>query len=84
MNLLFAPYMEKFVIVFFDDKLIYRTLIDEHTIHLTKVLDYLYQNQLYPKLSKCLIGRDKIEYLGHFVSKERVIVNPSKIETIIS
>ncbi|XP_074277350.1 uncharacterized protein LOC141600986 [Silene latifolia] len=84
MNKVFQPYLRKFVLVFFDDILIYSKGWGEHMEHLRLVLQLMKKNQLYAKPSKCCFGADKLEYLGHIVSKEGVATEPSKIIAVAS
>ncbi|XP_021823725.1 uncharacterized protein LOC110764972 [Prunus avium] len=83
MNDIFRPYLRKFVLVFFDDILIYSTSVAEHLVHLTSVFDVLSKHRLHLKLSKCAFGQTTIHYLGHVLSSEGVAVDPSKIQCIV-
>jgi len=82
MNRVFKPYLDKFVVVFIDDILIYSRTLEEHTHHLRTTLKVLRKNELYAKLSKCEFWLRKVAFLGHVVSNERVSVDPQKIETV--
>ena len=82
MNELFYPYLRKFVLVFFDDILVYCKTWKEHLKHLEEVLSVLEKNQFYAKLSKCTFGQKEVEYLGHIISREGVQVDPNKIKAI--
>jgi hypothetical protein len=82
MNGVFREYLDKFVIVFFDDILIYSKSEEEHDNHLRMVLQVLREHQLYVKLSKCSFYLKQIHYLGHIISKDAITVDPEKIETI--
>lgn len=84
MNLLLNAYLRKFVIVFFDDILVYSSNLVDHVIHLTQVFECLAANSFFLKPTKCLIGKDTIEYLGHLVSQKRVMAEPSKVEAMVS
>ncbi|KAJ4800100.1 polyprotein [Rhynchospora pubera] len=84
MNSIFKPYLRRFILVFFDDILIYSPSVEEHVHHLTVALQVLHDNQLFAKLSKCDIGVSKIEYLGHIISEEGVSTDPSKIEAMLN
>ena len=74
--------MDKFVIVFLDDILVYSKSEEEHEHHLKMVLQVLREHQLYAKLSKCSFYQKKIHYLGHIISKDGIVVDPEKIEAI--
>jgi hypothetical protein len=82
MNGAFRDYLDKFVIVFLDDIMVYFKSEEEHEKHLRMVLQVLQEHQLYAKLSKCSFYQDQIHYLGHIISKEGIIVDPEKIEAI--
>ena len=76
MNRVFQPYLDKFVIVFIDDILVYSCSLEEHSEHLRIVLQTLREQQLYAKLSKCQFWLDKVTFLGHVISAEGVSVDP--------
>eukprot|EP00253_Pinus_taeda_P022389 PITA_22389 len=82
MNSIFKPFLIKFVLVFFDDILIYSKSWKDHVEHVDKVLQLLEEKLLYAKRSKCFFGVHEVEYLGHIVSHEGVKVDPSKIKSI--
>ncbi|KAL4347374.1 hypothetical protein GQ457_17G020990 [Hibiscus cannabinus] len=82
MNNLFETYLRKFVLVFFDDILIYSVSMQDHYKHLRTVLGILRDNQLFAKRSKCFFGQPKVEYLGHVISKQGVATDPDKIEAM--
>jgi hypothetical protein len=67
MNLVFEDYLDKFVIVFLDDILIFSKMEEEHDQHSRMVLQVLKKHQLYAKLSKCTFYQRKIHYLGHII-----------------
>ena len=67
MNMIFHPYLRRFIIVFFDDILIYSASMDEHLDHLELTFQVLLDNQFVLKLSKCSFGQSQVEYLGHLV-----------------
>jgi len=83
MNRIFRPYLDKFVVVFIDDILIYSRTRDEHVGHLRVVLEVLREHQLYGKLSKCEFWLDEVQFLGHVISSHGISVDPSKIETVL-
>ena len=82
MNAIFKNYMRKFLLVFFDDILVYNKGKEEHLEHLQIVLKTLRGHSLFARQSKCFFGVPRVEYLGHFISKEGVVIDPSKIEAI--
>ncbi|WVZ76338.1 hypothetical protein U9M48_024321 [Paspalum notatum var. saurae] len=79
MNKVFMEYLDKFVVVFIDDILIYSKMEEEHEEHLRLVLQKLRDHKLYAKLSKCEFWLDQVPFLGHIVSKGGIMVDPSKI-----
>jgi hypothetical protein len=83
MNSIFKPFLQKFVLVFFDDILIYNKSWEDHVQHVYKVLQLLKEQQLYAKPSKCFFGVKEVEYLGHIVSHEGVKVHPNKIKAMM-
>ena len=82
MNSIFKPFLREFVLVFFDDILIDNRSWKDHAEHIDRVLQLLEEKQLYEKRSKCFLGVQEVEYLGHIVSREGVKVDPSKIKAI--
>ncbi|KAD4179495.1 hypothetical protein E3N88_28086 [Mikania micrantha] len=84
MNDVFRPYLRKFVLVFFDDILVYSSSWATHLAHLRVVLQTLAANSLVAKLSKCTFGQQNIAYLGHFISANGLSVDQSKIAAIQS
>jgi hypothetical protein len=82
MNGVFRNYLEKFVIVFLDDILVYSKSEEEHEQHLRMVLQVLREHQLYTKLSKFSFYQRQIHYLGHNISEEGIVVDPKKVEAI--
>jgi hypothetical protein len=82
MNHAFHPFLRHFVLVFFDDILIYSKTWTTHLSHVDQVLHLLSQHQLFLKQSKCAFGSLKVEYLGHIVGMDGVRVDPKKIEAM--
>ncbi|WVZ84412.1 hypothetical protein U9M48_031449 [Paspalum notatum var. saurae] len=83
MNKVFMEYLDKFVVVFIDDILIYSKTEEEHEEHLRLVLQKLRDHKLYAKLSKCEFWLDQVPFLGHIVSKGGIMVDPSKISSVM-
>ena len=77
-------YLDKFVIVFIDDILVYSSIPEEHAEHLRTIVQILREHQLYAKFSKCQFWLDKVAFLGHVISAEGVSVDPQKIEAIVN
>ena len=84
MNRVFQPYLDRFAIVFIDDILVYSCSSEEHSEHLRIVLQTLRERQLYAKLSKYQFWLDRVAFLGHVISVERVSVDPQKIEEVVN
>ena len=82
MNGVFKEYLDKFVIVFLYDILVYSKLEEEHEKHLKMVLQVLREHKLYAKLSKCIFYQKKIHYLGHIISADGIVVDVENIEAI--
>ena len=83
MNKILSKYLDKFVVVFIDDILIYSKNKQEHEEPLRIVLQVLREHKLFDKFRKCDFFEDKIHYLGHVVSKEGILVDPDKIKAIM-
>nr|GEW94263.1 putative reverse transcriptase domain-containing protein [Tanacetum cinerariifolium] len=82
MNRVCKPYLDKFVIVFIDDILIYSKDKHEHEEHLKSILELLKKEQLYAKFSKCEFWIPKVQFLGHVIDNQGIYVDPAKIESI--
>jgi hypothetical protein len=75
MNRVFQPYLDKFVVVFIDDILVYSKSYEEHEQHLRQTLQTLRNRQLYAKLDKCDFWLKKVTFLGHVVSSECIFID---------
>ncbi|GJX36787.1 putative nucleotidyltransferase, ribonuclease H [Tanacetum coccineum] len=82
MNWVCKPYLDRFVIVFIDDILIYSKSRKEHEGHLKLILKLLKEKELYAKFLKCEFWLSKIQFLGHVIDSEGIYVDPAKIESI--
>jgi hypothetical protein len=83
MNSVFMPELDKFVVVFIDDILIYSKNEEEHAQHLRIVLTRLREHQLYAQFSKCAFWLEEIQFLGHVLSAKGIAVDPSKVQDIL-
>ena len=82
MNKVFMDELDKFVVVFIDDILIYSKSAQEHEQHLRVVLEKLRANKLYAKFSKCEFWLEKVAFLGHILTAEGVAVDSEKVEAV--
>ncbi|GJV48918.1 putative reverse transcriptase domain-containing protein [Tanacetum coccineum] len=82
MNRVCKPYLDKFVIIFIDDILIYSKNEQEHKEHLKQILKLLKKEELYAKFSKCEFWIPKVQFLGYVIDSEGIHVDPTKIESI--
>ena len=82
MNRVFHEYLDRFVIVFIDDILIFSKSMEEHEEHLTIVFQILREKKLYAKFKKCEFWLDQVVFLGHVISKAGTSVDPSKVEVV--
>ncbi|GKE47791.1 putative reverse transcriptase domain-containing protein [Tanacetum coccineum] len=82
MNRVCKPYLDKFVIVFTDDILIYSCDEKEHEEHLKTILELLKKEELYAKFSKCEFWIHSVKFLGHVINRSGIHVDPTKIEAV--
>ena len=83
MNKVFTGNLDKFIVVYLDDILIFSRNLDEHWQHLGWALDQLRKAKLYGRLHKCEFLKDQVEYLGFEVSSKGIQASPGKVKTII-
>jgi hypothetical protein len=84
MNKVFMEYLDKFVVVFIDDILIFSKTKEEHEKQLRMVLEKLRSNQLYAKFSKCEFWLTEVAFLGHVISVGGISVDPSKVKDVLN
>ena len=82
MNKVFMDELDRFVVVFIDEILIYSETTKEHEKHLRIVLEKLRQNQLYARFEKCEFWLEKVAFLDHVLTAYGVVVDPSRIEAV--
>jgi hypothetical protein len=84
MNSVFMPELDKFVVVFIDDILVYSKNEAEHAKHLHTILQRLREPRLYAKLSKCDFWLMEIKFLGHTISEGGIVVDPDKVQEVMN
>ncbi|KAL9299020.1 putative nucleotidyltransferase, Ribonuclease H [Arabidopsis thaliana] len=82
MNGVFPDFLDKFVIIFIDDILVYSKSWEAHQEHLRAVLERLREHELFAKLSKCSFWQRSVGFLGHVILDQGVLVDPEKIRSI--
>jgi hypothetical protein len=83
MNSVFMPELNKFVVVFIDDILIYSKNLEDHARHLHIILQRLREHHVYAKFSKCEFWLDTVKFLGHTISSDGICVDPSKVQEVM-
>jgi hypothetical protein len=84
MNKIFMEYLDKFMVVFIDDILIFSKNEEDHDEHLRVVLQKLRENQLYAKLSKCEFWLKEVSFLGHIILEGEIYVDRRKVKDVLS
>jgi len=84
MNILFQSYLCKFVIVFYDDILVYSKSLEDHISYLDIVFQWLVTNNFFLKRNKCFFTQELIEYLGRIISRDGINLDPEKIHAMIA
>ena len=82
MNSVFMPELDKFVVVFIDDILVYYENEEDHVEHLRVVLTRLREHQLYAKFSKCEFWLREVPFLGHVLLDGGIMVDPTKVQEV--
>jgi hypothetical protein len=82
-NYVFMLELDKFVVVFINDILIYSKSEEEHERHLHVILQRLRDHQLYAKFNKCAFWLKEVPFLGHIISAEGIVVDPSKVQEVL-
>nr|KYP52237.1 Retrovirus-related Pol polyprotein from transposon 297 family [Cajanus cajan] len=83
MNTLLGLFLRRFVVVFFNDILVYSSSLTQHVSHFEQVFQCLLEGQFYLKLSKYLFAQRQLEYLGHIIPAAGVQLDPSKIQVVL-
>src|ERR1700675_468903 len=83
MDEVFQDYLDRFLIVYLDDIVVYSKSLDEHLHHLELIFSRLCEHKLYAKLERCQFMQNEIKFLGHLVSAEGICVNPDKVKAIV-
>jgi hypothetical protein len=84
MNKVFMEYLDRFIVVFINDILVFSKTMEEHEEHLRLVLEKLRSNQLYAKFNKCEFWLTEVTFLGHVISAEGVSVGPGKVKDVLN
>ena len=84
MNKVFMEFLDKFVVVFIDDILIFSKTEEEHAEHIRLVLQKLREHKLYAKRSKCEFWLKEVSFLGHVVSNGGIAVDPGKVQDVLN
>ena len=84
MNKVFMEFLDKFVVVFIDDILIFSKTEEEHAKHIRLVLQKLREHKLYAKRSKCEFWLKEVSFLGHVVSNGGIAVDPGKVQDVLN
>jgi hypothetical protein len=82
MNFIFHEKLDKFMIIYNDDILVYSKTIKEHVKHLKFVLNKLHENRLYANKAKCEFAQEEMDFLGHILSREGMRLDPRKLQAI--
>ncbi|CAL2233761.1 unnamed protein product [Prunus armeniaca] len=82
MNKVFQPFLDKFVVAYIDDIVVYNNSLEEHIEHLHKVFQVLRENKLYVKNEKCSFVQEEIDFLGHKIRGGQLVMEEGKVRAI--
>ena len=82
MNKIFHPFLDKFVVVYLDDIVVYSDNLQDHVEHLRRVFEVLRENELYVKKEKCSFAQKKVSFLGHHIKDGRIMMERDKVQAI--
>nr|CAD1820409.1 unnamed protein product [Ananas comosus var. bracteatus] len=82
MNKLFHPYLNRFVVVYLDDIVVYSNTLEEHVEHLRTIFQVLRENQLYVKREKCSFAKEEVHFLGHWIGRGQLHMDQQKVRAI--
>ena len=83
MNSILREYLDRFVVIYLDDILIYSKNEEEHAEHLRLLLTKLWEHRMYAKLSKCEFWLPEVTYLGHVISAKGIAINPERVQAVL-
>ncbi|KAH9697420.1 Endonuclease [Citrus sinensis] len=83
MNKVLQPFLDRFVVVYLDDIVVYSTTLEEHAQHLRQVLQVLRDNELFLKLEKCSFAQQEVEFLGHKIAGGKIMMKNAKVKAIL-
>ena len=83
MNKVLVPFLDRFVVVYLDDIVIYSKSLEEHVGHLREVFQTLRDNQLYVKKEKCSFAQEEVPFLVHIIGRGRLRMDPTKVKAIL-
>ncbi|KAL0539326.1 hypothetical protein IC582_023531 [Cucumis melo] len=83
MNKLFQPFLDRFVVVYLDDIVVYSQTLEEHVQHLRQVFQVFRDNELYIKLEKCSFAKQEVEFLGHWIKEGKLMMDNAKVRAIL-
>ena len=82
MNKVLHPFLDKFVVVYLDDIVVYSNTLEEHVQHLKRVFQVLREHELYMKKEKCSFAKQEVEFLGHRIKDGKLMMDPAMVQAI--